>query len=424
LSFLPGLWLLVSLSWIEHPWAKSKVLRWCVFSVAAILILVVWTNEWHHLWYESIVPSGVTGFARFQRGVLYFPLFGVLASAFVVSAVLLLLHPKKSVQMTHKAIIVLVANVFPPLFAVAFQLGLRPGGLDPTIFSLIPAFIVLSVGLFRHDFIRLVPIARDLIVESLEQPVLVFDAAERLVDHNAAAEAYLPEFEAALKGVVADRGELPIVMGDGTRTFRYRRTPIPGAGPGPHGTVAIFSDITEEKTLLGVLAHQATHDALTGVANRRHFEDHAVGEITRAARSGGTLALVLFDLDHFKDINDKYGHQSGDKVLKGVVASVLGKLRNYDLLARVGGEEFAVLMPGVNPVEAHEAAERWRAGLEQTPHVLPGAVKAVTASFGVATLNDLPLTLPADARLRLDTLMGLADRALYQAKADGRNRVC
>jgi diguanylate cyclase (GGDEF)-like protein len=194
--------------------------------------------------------------------------------------------------------------------------------------------------------------------------------------------------------------------------------------PGPHGTVAIFSDITEEKTLLGVLAHQATHDALTGVANRRHFEDHAVGEITRAARSGGTLALVLFDLDHFKDINDKYGHQSGDKVLKGVVASVLGKLRNYDLLARVGGEEFAVLMPGVNPVEAHEAAERWRAGLEQTPHVLPGAVKAVTASFGVATLNDLPLTLPADARLRLDTLMGLADRALYQAKADGRNRVC
>ena len=181
--------------------------------------------------------------------------------------------------------------------------------------------------------------------------------------------------------------------------------------------------MTEERRLLEQLAHEASHDPLTGMPNRRHFEEHALGEIARAERHGGTLAVILFDLDHFKNVNDEYGHQAGDQVLKTTVREISARLRRYDLLARIGGEEFVVLMPEASPVEAREAAERWREGLETTRHVLPGGVTTVTASFGVATLNDLPLDLAEDTRLRLDNLLGLADRALYRAKAD-RNKVC
>lgn len=423
LAFLPGLWLLVALSWMEHPLARSKVLRVVVFVLGGLLVLAVWTNEAHRWYYREIVPTGRTGFARYLPGILYYPLFTVLASSFAWSAILLLTHRKKVPLFRHKAVVILSANLFPPAFAIAFQLGFRPGGLDPTLFSLVPSFTILALGIFRHDFIRIVPIAREIVVESMEHPVLVLDPTGRLVDHNGAARDHLDGFLTALGADGGTQGEIQVGSGADLRSYRFRRSPVRGPGEAVQGTVYLLTDITEEQRLVERLSHQASHDALTGVPNRRHFEDHALGEITRAARHGGTMALVLFDLDHFKAINDRYGHPAGDRVLRAVVATITPRLRTYDQIARIGGEEFAVLMPETNPVEAREACERWRAALEATPQVIPGAVLTVTASFGVATLNDLPLTLPAAPRTRLDALMGLADRALYQAKNEGRNRV-
>jgi len=422
LAFLPPLWLLVSLSWIDHPWAKSLGLRVGLLSVSVVLIALVWTNDLHHGWYSAIVPTGREGFARFAPGVLYYPFFTLMASCFVVGSLLLLWHQRNTLRHVRRARIVLVTNVFPLFFSAAYQLGLRPGGLDLTIFSLVPAFALLTFGLVRHDLVRLVPVARDLVVESLEERVLVHDELGRLVDHNAAAGKNLARYEEALNDTTQPGGEVRVVGDEGARVFRFRRTPIRGSGGQVQGTVTILSDVTEERRLMEQLAHEATHDPLTGVANRRHFEEHAMGEITRARRHGGTLALVLFDLDHFKSVNDRFGHQAGDQVLKATVAEIGARLRRYDLLARLGGEEFAVLMPEASPVEAREAAERWRAALETTRHSLPSGVTTVTASFGVATLNDLALDL-ADTSLRFDALLGLADRALYHAKST-RNRVC
>jgi len=423
LAFLPPLWLLVSLSWIDHPWAKSLGLRVGLLSASAALLVLVWTNDLHHAWYASIIPTGREGLALFTPGVLYYPFYALMASYFVVGPLLLLWHQRNTLHHAGRTWVVLVTNIFPLAFSAAYQLGLRPGGLDLTIFSLVPAFAVLTFGLVRHDLVRLVPMARDLVVESLEERVLVHDALGSLVDHNAAAGRHLARYEEALNQTTQPAGEVRVVENDGAKTFRFRRTPIRGSGGQLQGTVTILSDVTEERRLMEQLAHEATHDPLTGVANRRHFEEHALGEINRARRHGGTLALVLFDLDHFKSVNDRYGHQAGDQVLKTTVAEIAARLRPYDLLARLGGEEFGVLMPEASPVEAREAAERWRTALEATRHVLPTGGTTVTASFGVATLNDLALDLAEDAGLRFDALLGLADRALYDAKTT-RNRVC
>jgi diguanylate cyclase (GGDEF)-like protein len=140
------------------------------------------------------------------------------------------------------------------------------------------------------------------------------------------------------------------------------------------------------------------------VANRRAWDDELPRELARSARSGQQLCVVLLDLDHFKDYNDRHGHQAGDRLLKAAAAAWQGRLRKTDLLARYGGEEFAVLLPDCGPANAMEIAERLRT-----------AQPEVTCSLGVAAW---------DGREAVTELVARADRALYAAKAAGRDRSC
>jgi diguanylate cyclase (GGDEF)-like protein len=169
-----------------------------------------------------------------------------------------------------------------------------------------------------------------------------------------------------------------------------------------------------ENALVAALRDQATKDALTGLANRRHF--HSVLERAfDAASDRGRLALIVLDVDHFKHINDRFGHPVGDKVLTAVGATLRKELRKNDLPGRIGGEEFAVLLPQTDPKEAVEVAERLRRALEALALDDRGTAIPVTASFGVAMADD------ADAAP--DALYSRADASLYEAKRSGRNRV-
>jgi len=162
--------------------------------------------------------------------------------------------------------------------------------------------------------------------------------------------------------------------------------------------------------LVEQLEHEAAEDPLTGLANRRVFQSTCRVELDRAARHGTALALVMFDLDHFKAINDTYGHPFGDSVLINVGRSLRSVVRGYDTTARIGGEEFALLLPGADADRAREVADRAR---EQIAAIeLPRGV--LSCSAGVA------LTVGRDA-LESD-LIGEADRALYAAKRQGRAR--
>jgi diguanylate cyclase (GGDEF)-like protein len=170
------------------------------------------------------------------------------------------------------------------------------------------------------------------------------------------------------------------------------------------------------------LRRDSLTDALTGVANRRFFERRLDEETSRWQRYATSLSCLLVDLDHFKQINDRFGHPAGDRTLQRV-AELLGRgLRASDVLARYGGEEFALLLPATDRDQAGEIAERLRAAIERagaSPD--PGGPDRVTVSIGLANLG-------ARAReLRHETpaswLLRLADRALYRAKAEGRNRV-
>jgi diguanylate cyclase (GGDEF)-like protein len=163
------------------------------------------------------------------------------------------------------------------------------------------------------------------------------------------------------------------------------------------------------------VASQAATDSLTGLANRRSFDDELALEWRRAERVGDPLALVLIDLDNFKSVNDERGHQAGDTVLRRVAAILDSGARNADLAARYGGEEFALLAPETDLLGATKLADRLRGDLEAATIELPdGRELSVTASFGVAVKGTFE---------RPEQLIAAADEALYEAKRTGKNRV-
>jgi diguanylate cyclase (GGDEF)-like protein len=170
----------------------------------------------------------------------------------------------------------------------------------------------------------------------------------------------------------------------------------------------------ENARLQSVVRRQAVTDELTDLANRRRFMEVLQQEVARAARFDSALALALCDLDHFKQINDRYGHQVGDDVLRAAANVIRDRVRETDLPARIGGEEFGIILSGTDLDGACALAEQLRHDLSEQVDVA-STDWAVTASFGVAMLHQ-----GESAEL----LIGAADRALYRAKAEGRNRVC
>lgn len=176
---------------------------------------------------------------------------------------------------------------------------------------------------------------------------------------------------------------------------------------------AYLQTVAQSRTLHAL----ATSDALTGIANRRHLFNRGAREVSRAMRYDKPLAVLMIDVDLFKQINDRWGHPSGDRVIRDV-ADLLGSvLRSVDIFGRLGGEEFTAILPETDRSGGVILAERLRQAIEASEAVSAddGETIRYTVSIGVATL------LPGDAMF--DTLMQRADRALYQAKASGRNRV-
>ncbi len=187
------------------------------------------------------------------------------------------------------------------------------------------------------------------------------------------------------------------------------------AGP---GLVLRFRLVAaDEEALAHKLYEGSTRDALTGLYNRKYAGERLATEFAYAQRHGTLLGLVLFDLDHFKRVNDSFGHLAGDGVLRVVAAQVKTTIRSEDVLARYGGEEFVVLVRGIEHRNVGVLAERIRSGVERLSIPWESRTLKMTVSVGVASLSECR---PAS----VDALVAVADERLYRAKAQGRNRVC
>ncbi|MBE94687.1 sensor domain-containing diguanylate cyclase [Marinobacter sp.] len=209
--------------------------------------------------------------------------------------------------------------------------------------------------------------------------------------------------------------EYPLVRKDGKQIWVWE-CGRSVEGEGELVLEGIVLDISDRKALENELSEMAARDALTGLLNRREMTRLLDEEIVRATRYGRNLALLWIDFDHFKNINDVYGHAAGDSVLKAVSALLAESVRSVDSVGRFGGEEFIVLLPEMEYREALDTAERLRRLVSDAPQSLGnGNTVALTVSIGVSVFPD--------HGVGVDTLCEAADRAMYQAKADGRNQV-
>ncbi len=164
------------------------------------------------------------------------------------------------------------------------------------------------------------------------------------------------------------------------------------------------------------LYESTIRDALTGLYNRRHAMAVLRTEIARASRDSGALAVVILDIDFFKEINDEFGHLAGDGVLKQITGIAARRVREADTFARIGGEEFALILPDTGHDEALRIAEAIRESVESAAVEVGGEERRITISGGVATWT------PEIGAM--SELLRLADQRLYEAKSSGRNRIC
>ena len=211
--------------------------------------------------------------------------------------------------------------------------------------------------------------------------------------------------------------KIPVLTG-GERWFEGRLARMERDDYGHGKVVMIALDITERVRLYQENQRLADQDGLTGCINRRHFMALAAQEIERCRRYNRPLSFLMMDIDHYKDFNDRYGHQVGDRLLCHLVSLCQNQIRKVDILGRYGGEEFVILLPETNMAGAMLASERLRHKIEETSVNTPEGELSITVSIGLTSLER-----GFSETQTVDSLIGRADKALYAAKAAGRNCV-
>lgn len=437
----------LALPWAGGLWVLAacrrnglKVRTPLLFVIPVITFLGHYTN-FHNLFYTApmrMVQRGPFSVLTVERGPLSLLDNAYLLVAFLAGTWIYMSGLRHASSLFRKQALVLVlSSLLPFLGYFAFLGGLSPWGLDITPVTLGATCVLLYYGMFHCGMFDLAPLARNLIFNSMRDAVLILDTQDRLLDFNPAAQDLLPVLNKRnlgtevvpmlastphFAGAVGRKDEVAeVTVGDGeAQTFEVRTWPLFVADANRSsrqvGRAVILEDVTAQVRLREELRGRAETDPLTGVANRRRFYQALEIECVRFSRNHAPLAVLMIDLDYFKDVNDRYGHSAGDSVLRTVSQLLLLSLRKTDLLARYGGEEFAVMLPETREHGAAVIAERIRQTVCQQPMIAEGCEIQVSVSIGVASHND---PLEADPQI----LLKKADLALYRAKALGRNRV-
>ena len=434
LPWAGGLWVLAA---CKHNGLKPRPVL--LFVIPCITFVAHYTN-FHNLFYTAPMTMEHRGpfwVLTVQRGPLSMLDNAYLLVAFVIGAWIYLSGLRNASSLFRKQAIVMVLGSFLP-FAGYFSYlgGLSPWGLDITPVTLGLTCLVLYYGIFYYGIFDLAPLARNLIFNSMRDAVLVLDTYDRLLDFNPAAQILLPVLskrslgapvlpmltdtsalaDAVIRG--EDKTEIVIEQPE-PHSFQVHIWPLfssSGRESRQVGRAVICADITAQVHLREELRSRAETDPLTGVANRRRFYQALEVECIRFTRGHAPLSVLMIDLDHFKEVNDQYGHAAGDAVLQQVAQIFLTILRKTDLLARYGGEEFSILLPETRLEGAKIIAERIRRALCKSPLDVDGVRISLTVSIGVASHAE-------DHEATPEILLKKADLALYRAKAAGRNRV-
>ncbi|HEY6795627.1 MAG TPA: diguanylate cyclase [Kineosporiaceae bacterium] len=415
---------------------------------SAATLVAILTNPLHHL-LATFRSAGTSAWLPWLPGTLFWPYLGVcyllLARCFA--------HLARGLRSASTALqrrqlrSVLITAALPTAGSLATFI--RPGSaVTPEV---IVTFIVLAglahyFAVFRRGLLRLLPVARGLVLEHVGDAIFVMDLNGRVVDLNPAARLLAlrlyPDLPDDLLGLPARQllpyrehrrsltdGVCQVERHDGTLDLDLRITELADRHGYPLGRVIVARDVTELneqrrrleeqltviKALRNELQEIAVRDDLTGLHNRRYLLGRLELDLDRARSAACPLSVILLDIDHFKSVNDRFGHAVGDALLVATARALRGCVRAGDTVARYGGEEFVILLPGASMDEALHMAEVLRTRCATVRVDGRSGPVSTTVSAGVATFPDCGWSGAE--------LLQNADEALYSAKGGGRDQV-
>lgn len=437
----------VPIGWLVamvHLSRPRYVVPWSILSLpwlAAVLTLaLVFTNDYHHwIWTRiTLLPPGVAPGAVFEHGLGYGLIAAWTYGLLALSLYFLLTAEVPNDALSRRGRNILAGALLLPLTVhVAYLLrwtGPLGGDLTPATFSFM-AVLVWFCALRTH-LGDIGHYARLRVFDALGEGCVILSPEGMVVDFNPASARLLPEIArnrpapGALKGLLDETvGTTGPVVPPGM-PFELRAEAVRRMDGKRIGTLVFLRDISRyrERELaltqrLGQTQAQLSRiqadldiDALTGIPNRRYFQREAHAAAERAFARNGQLGLMILDIDRFKQFNDLYGHPVGDECLRQVAGALVNELGPGQFCARLGGEEFAVVLPEASPRETHAMAQRLVAAVRRLgiPHNGTPAQPIVTISLGAVC------AVPETSGI--DNLLNRADSAMYQAKRSGRDR--
>lgn len=419
-------------------------------------IALVMTNSWHHLvWTGYTLHPTNSHLNTIHPGLGYywiaacFYIYVLTGSAFVIRSSLRASHLHR-----RQALTVVIGSLPPILAGTIFTFGLSPAHINILPMSFLATGIIYFASLFSFRLFDLLPIARDSLIEHMSDGVLVVDRDYRVIDMNPEAHcyAYQPKPNCIGKKIeqvlqnweeivehcyTAENLTTHIVSKpDSSCYIEVRVTYLQDHEHRFIGKLFVLRDITKQhqnqlivqqankelslkleqiQTLQAQLEEQAIRDGLTGLFNRRYFEETILAERAKAERAKTPLSIVLMDIDHFKRVNDTYGHPAGDQALRVFAELIHNHTRTSDIACRYGGEEFILAMPDMPLSDAYQRAENLRQALKETTIKCDDISFQVTVSMGIGAYPNFA----GDQQ----TLLKRIDQALYVAKAKGRDRL-
>ena len=406
-----------------------------VLAVPLGMLLLMQSFRMHTLFYREVPQldaAGLLAHLAVSGGILYYIFYFLLYILTIASTFVVLRFYKQGDHLFKRQCgVLLMASLVPFIGHALKTFGWRFFDLDPMPIFFIAPCLLIAYHTFMLDMYRIAPIVRDEIVESMGDGFILLNMQDRFIDSNLAAQKLLPSIIGISPGrKMCEVEDIPWITANqnadkfefckedsaGNRKYyRLSETLIHFRGKDVGRSIMIY-DITDSRLLLDKISMIAERDGLTGIYNRQAFQAAAEKILQKVNQDKDRAWLMMLDLDHFKEINDQYGHLKGDTVLKGVADTITAHLRKDDLFARYGGEEFCVLLPKVSQTNVWRIAEVLREHVEQAVFKNDDNTFNITISIGIAGYDSARHTT-------LESLLVDADSALYAAKNAGRNRV-